>query len=105
MTILLVSKCFSWAMGTTARGARQYAETGGVAEGQSSVCVCLSQRKYPFLSLKRKTIIFIVGRKKNNNTASMQEIAGVIGRKSRRKVTCEKSSLPRSGRGVNALRQ
>src|SRR5438105_3050552 len=62
-------------------------------------------RKYPFPSHKRQTIIFMVGRKKSHNTASTQEMAGDAGRYGRRKVTCYRESLLRSGRGVNALNQ
>jgi hypothetical protein len=44
----------------------QSAGTGGVEEGQSSLC-SLIMKKYPFLYQKRKTIIFMVSIKKNNN--------------------------------------
>jgi hypothetical protein len=43
----------------------QSAGTGGVEEGQSSLC-SLIMKKYPFLYQKRKTIIFIVSIKKSN---------------------------------------
>ena len=66
MTLLLVPACFPSGMEAASCRARQYAGTGGVEEGQSSVCVCLSKRKYPFPYHKRKTIIFMVGRKKSN---------------------------------------
>jgi hypothetical protein len=88
MTILLLLECFPWGTGTAACGAHQYTDTGGVEEGQFSICVLSSQRKYPFPYHKRKTIIFMVGRKKGNNWVSMRAMAGSEGGYGRKKGTC-----------------
>jgi hypothetical protein len=69
-------------------GARQDAGPGGVEEGQSSVCVRSSERKYPFLYHKRKTIVFIVGRNDSNDEARTREMARCEGGYGRRKVMC-----------------
>jgi hypothetical protein len=74
--------------GSRLLGSSQCAGTGGVEEGQSSVCVRSSERKYPFPYHKRKTIVFMVSRKKSNNEAHAQEIAGDEGRYGTRKGTC-----------------
>jgi hypothetical protein len=47
-------------------GAHQDAGPSGVEEGQSSVRVLSSERKYPFQYHKRKAIVFMVGRKDHN---------------------------------------
>jgi hypothetical protein len=70
MTILLVPACVPSGIEAASCGARQYAGTGGVEEGQSSVCVLTPERKYPFPYHKRKTIIFILGRKNSNSGTS-----------------------------------
>src|SRR5712691_11793332 len=63
-------------------------------EGQSSVCVLSSERKYPFPHHKRTTIVFIVRRKNSNGYASTRKIAGFEGISGRRKVTCSKGVDP-----------
>jgi hypothetical protein len=47
----------------------------------------------------------MVGRKDNNGWAITREMVGGDGRYGRRKITYSRGSLPRSGRGVNALSQ
>jgi hypothetical protein len=52
-----------------------------VEEGQSSVCVRSSKRKYPFPYHKRKTIIFIIDKKRvmaRRAHEKWQEIQGDI---------------------------
>jgi hypothetical protein len=88
MTLLLVPVCFLAGMEAASCGALQDVGTGGVEEGQSSICMLSSERKYPFPYHKRKTIVFMVSRKKSNNEAHAQEIAGDEGRHGTRKVTC-----------------
>jgi hypothetical protein len=78
-------------MGAASCGARQYAGTGAVEEGQPSVCVRASEKKYPFLYHKRKTILFMVGRKKSNNRARRREMAGSTMRYGRKKVPCKEN--------------
>src|SRR5207245_626383 len=68
--ILLVPACFSRGMGAASCGARQYAGTGGVEEGQPSVCVRVSMKKYPFSYHKRQTILFIIRRKMSKAASS-----------------------------------
>jgi hypothetical protein len=70
MTLLLVLAYFPSGREIASCGARQYAGTGGTDEGQFSVSVRSSKRKYPFPEHKRKTIIFMVGRKKSNKWES-----------------------------------
>jgi hypothetical protein len=67
MTLLLVPVCVPSGLEAASCGARQSTGTGGVEEGQSSACVLSSERKYPFQYDKRKTIIFMVGRKNSNS--------------------------------------
>jgi hypothetical protein len=66
-------------------GARQDAGPGSIEEGQSSVGVRSSERKYPFLYHERKTIVFMVGIKDSNSTANTREMAGGEGRYGRKK--------------------
>jgi hypothetical protein len=88
MTLLLVPVCFLAGMEAASCEALQDVGTGGVEEGQSSVCILSSGRKYPFPYHKRKTIVFMVSRKKSNNGAHAQDIAGDEGRYRTRKVAC-----------------
>jgi hypothetical protein len=88
MTLLLVPECFPMGMEAASGGARQYAGPGGVEEGQSSVCVRSSERKYPFFVSQKKSNFFMVGRKKSNNWASTREMVGDEGRYGEKKVTC-----------------
>ena len=73
--------------GSRLLGSSQCAGTGGVEEGQSSVCVRSSERKYPFPYHKRKTIVFMVGRKNSNNAMNTREMAGYTSRYGKIKVT------------------
>jgi hypothetical protein len=66
ISILLVPACLPSGREAASCGAHQYAGTGSVEEGQSSVCVRSSIRKYPFYNHKRKTTIFMVDRKKSD---------------------------------------
>jgi hypothetical protein len=67
ITLLLVPACFPSGLEAASCGAHQYTGTGGVEEGQSSVRVRFSERKYPFPYPKRKTIVFMVDRKKSHS--------------------------------------
>jgi len=64
MTRLLLPGCFPSVMEAASGAACQYAGTGGMDAGQGSIGVRASQRKYPFPEHKRKTIIFMISRKK-----------------------------------------
>src|SRR5215813_4649519 len=85
MTRLLVPACFPSGVEAASYGARQDAGPGGGEEGQSSVCVLSSERKYPFLHHKRKAIVFMVGRNKSNSEVRTREMVGCEDRYRRRK--------------------